>query len=73
MLIWVEVYGVPTKRLNEQMKRNAARFPEDFVFQLTAEEKAELVANCDHLQHLKQPDGPLKKNRIGFIQEANDG
>ena len=32
------LYGVPTKRLNEQMKRNAARFPDDFVFQLTAEE-----------------------------------
>ena len=28
------IYGVPTKRLNEQVKRNAARFPEDFVFQL---------------------------------------
>ncbi len=26
------IYGVPTKRLNEQVKRNAARFPEDFVF-----------------------------------------
>jgi len=48
-----EVYGVPTKRLNEQMKRNASRFPEDFVFQLTAEEKAEVVTNCDHLEKLK--------------------
>ena len=26
------IYGVPTKRLNEQVKRNAARFPDDFVF-----------------------------------------
>ncbi len=33
-----ELYGVPTKRLNEQVKRNAARFPEDFVFRLTKEE-----------------------------------
>jgi hypothetical protein len=32
------LYGVPTKRLNEQVKRNLARFPEDFMFQLTAEE-----------------------------------
>ena len=31
------LYGVPTKRLNEQVRRNAARFPEDFTFQLTAE------------------------------------
>jgi hypothetical protein len=35
-------YGVTTKRLNEQVKRNAARFPEDFLFQLTAEEAAVL-------------------------------
>ena len=47
------LYGVATKRLNEQVKRNGNRFPEDFVFQLTAEEKAEVVANCDHLRRLK--------------------
>ena len=33
-----ELYGVPTKRLNEQMKRNARRFPDNFMFQLTKEE-----------------------------------
>jgi len=33
-----ELYGVTTKRLNEQVKRNADRFPEDFAFQLTSEE-----------------------------------
>jgi hypothetical protein len=32
------IYGVPTKRLNEQVKRNIERFPEDFRFQLTGEE-----------------------------------
>lgn len=32
------LYGVETKRLNEQIKRNAARFPQDFMFQLTVEE-----------------------------------
>jgi hypothetical protein len=32
------IYGVTTKRLNEQVKRNADRFPDDFVFQLTLEE-----------------------------------
>ena len=37
-----EVYGVPTKRLNEQVKRNADRFPEDFMFQLTATEWEDL-------------------------------
>ena len=33
-----ELYGVPVKRLNEQVKRNAERFPPDFMFQLTPEE-----------------------------------
>ena len=37
-----ELYGVPTKRLNEQVRRNAERFPEDFCFQLMAEESAAL-------------------------------
>lgn len=46
-------YGVQTRRLNEQVKRNKDRFPEDFMFQLTAEEKKEVVANCDHLNNLK--------------------
>ena len=48
-----EFYGVPTKRLNEQVKRNKDRFPGDFLFQLSAEEKTEVVANCDHLAKLK--------------------
>lgn len=47
------LYGVTTKRLNEQVKRNRDRFPEDFMFQLTEKEKAEVVANCDHLKRLK--------------------
>ena len=37
-----ELYDVPTKRLNEQVKRNADRFPEDFMFQLTAQEWSKL-------------------------------
>jgi len=48
-----QLYGVTTKRLNEQVKRNRKRFPEDFMFQLTAEEKSEVVAKCDHLSRLK--------------------
>jgi hypothetical protein len=48
-----EFYGVPTKRLNEQVKRNKDRFPHDFMFQLSPDEKAEVVANCDHLENLK--------------------
>jgi hypothetical protein len=48
-----DLYGVTTKRLNEQVKRNRERFPADFMFPLTAEEKAEVVAQCDHLQRIK--------------------
>jgi hypothetical protein len=47
------LYGVTTKRLNEQVKRNQDRFPADFMFKLTREEKAEVVAICDHLAKLK--------------------
>ena len=48
-----ELYGVETKRLNEAVKRNIERFPERFRFQLTKEEMAELVANCDRFNSLK--------------------
>ena len=48
-----ELYGVETKRLNEQVKRNINRFPADFMFQLSNKEKVEVVANCDHLRALK--------------------
>jgi hypothetical protein len=47
------LYGASTKRLNQQVKRNAERFPADFMFQLTPDERREVVANCDHLQRLK--------------------
>lgn len=47
------LYGVTTSRLNEQAKRNIARFPESFRFQLTKEERDEVVAKCDHLRSLK--------------------
>ena len=48
-----ELYEVSTKRLNEQVKRNIKRFPDDFMFQLAKYEKDYLVANCDHLEKLK--------------------
>lgn len=47
------LYGVETKRLNEQVRRNIERFPERFRFKLTKEETNELVANCDRLNTLK--------------------
>ncbi len=39
-----EIYGVPTMRLNEQVKRNRDRFPSDFMFQLTKEEAGCLIS-----------------------------
>ncbi len=48
-----ELYGVATKVLNQAVKRNLDRFPVDFMFQLSENEKDELVTNCDHLQKLK--------------------
>src|ERR1700734_3892792 len=46
------LYGVTTKRLNEQVKRNLARFPIDFMFQLTAEEETALRS---HFATSKKP------------------
>ena len=67
-----EIHGVPTKRLNEHVKRNGGRFPADFMFQLTAAEKAEVVANCDHLQKLKFSKAlPFAFTEHGAIQAAN--
>ena len=47
------VYGVETRALNQAVKRNADRFPEDFIFQLNRKEKSEVITNCDHLRGLK--------------------
>lgn len=47
------IYEAPTKRLNEQVKRNAARFPEDFMFQLTEEENASLQASRSQIATLE--------------------
>lgn len=65
-------YSVSTRRLNEQVRRNSNRFPDDFMFQLTIEEKREVVANCDHLKNLKFSKVlPLAFTEHGAIQAAN--
>ena len=67
-----KLYGATTKRLNEQVKRNRERFPEDFMFQLTKEEKSEVVANCDHLSTLKySPALPHAFTEHGAIMAAS--
>jgi len=66
------LYGVPTKRFNEQVKRNKERFPADFMFRLTAEEKSEVVANCDHLKKLKfSATLPYAFTEHGAVMAAN--
>ncbi len=67
-----ELYGVSTKRLNEQVKRNRNRFPDDFVFSLTQAEKDGVVANCDHLSNLRySPTLPHAFTEHGAIMAAN--
>ena len=53
------LYGVTTKRLNEQVKRNLARFPDAFRFVLSSEEMVELVANCDRFKTMKHSSVPM--------------
>ncbi len=48
-----ELYGVTTKRLNEQVKRNSKRFPEDFMFKITEPEKEHIIQKFEHLNVLK--------------------
>ena len=47
------LYGVGTKVLNQAVKRNIERFPDDFRFQLSDNERTELVTNCDRFMKLK--------------------
>ena len=68
------LYGVPTKRLNEQVRRNRDRFPDDFMFQLTAAEAAALRSQIATLkpgrgQHRKYL--PYAFTEHGSIQAAN--
>lgn len=64
-----KLYGVTTSRLNEQVKRNIARFPQSFRFQLTESERDEVVANCDNLRTLKfSPSLPYVFTEQGIAQ-----
>lgn len=66
------LYGVTTKRLNQQVRRNIERFPEDFMFELSAPEKAGVVANCNHLAKLKfSPSAPLAFTEHGALMAAS--
>ena len=67
-----ELFEVETKRINEQVKRNNLKFPEHFMFQLTENEKEQLVANCDHLNKLKFSTSlPYVFTEHGVLQLSN--
>ena len=58
--------------LNQAVKRNAVRFPPDFMFQLDAPEKAEVATNCDHLSKLKFSKAlPFAFTEYGAVALAN--
>ena len=66
------LYGVDTRTLNQAVKRNAGRFPSDFMFQLDAAEKAEVITNCDHLSKLKFSKSlPFAFTEYGAVALAN--
>jgi len=65
------LYGVTTKQLNQAVKRNRDRFPSEFLFRLTNEEKEEVVTICDHLRKLKfSPQLPFAFTEHGVIMAA---
>ncbi len=66
------LYGVSTRVLNQAVKRNRDRFPGDFMFRLTEEEKAEVITVCDHLRPLRfSPSLPHAFTEHGAIMLAS--
>ena len=70
-----QIYGVKTSRLNEQVKRNKERFPEDFVFQLTREEAKIWIRSRSQFATLKRGQNikylPYAFTEHGAIMAAN--
>ena len=61
------LYGVPTKRLNEQVRRNKKRFPSDFMFQLTPEEVERLRSQ---IATSKTGPGGRRYRPYGFTEQG---
>jgi len=67
-----ELYGVETRALNQAVRRNRERFPDEFMFQLTRAEKQEVITNCDHLARLKfSPVLPFAFTEHGTLMLGN--
>jgi len=66
-----ELYGVETKYLNRQVKRNIERFPSEFMFRLTLKERNELVTNCHRFENMKHSSSlPYAFNEHGVAMLA---
>ena len=66
-----DLYGVETKRINEAVRNNPEKCPLEYVFELTAEEKSEVVENFDHLEKLKfSPNLPKAFSEKGLYMLA---
>jgi len=66
------LYGVPTRVLNQVVRRNIKRFPQDFMFKLAHPEKNEVITICDHLKNLKYAKAsPNAFTEHGAIMAAN--
>lgn len=69
------IYGVPTKALNQAVKRNTERFPEDFLFQLSSEEAGEVVLSRSQTVTLKRGQNikylPYAFTAHGALMAAN--
>ncbi|MGK5085027.1 ORF6N domain-containing protein [Bdellovibrionota bacterium FG-1] len=67
-----ELYGVQTRALNQAVRRNIGRFPEDFMFQLDEKEKQQVITICDHLPKLKfAPNPPYAFTEYGAVMVAS--
>ena len=67
-----ELYGVQTKVLNQAVKRNASRFPSEFMFVLAKDEMEELVTNCDRFASMKHSSVPMRAfSEHGVIMVAS--
>ena len=64
-----ELYGVPVKRLNEQVRRNSDRFPDSFMFQLSSTELADLKSQIA----TSSPDGNLEHLKSHFATSSWGG
>ena len=72
------LYGVPTKVLIQAVKRNISRFPEDFLFQLTAEESSALRSQFVTLEqgrgrHSKYPPFAFTEQGVAIVSRVLNG